>query len=358
MNVYFDESGNTGSNLSSIDQPVYVLASHNVPENIASDYLSDKFGENRRKELKYTDIVKSRNGGQRIAEIIKWIDQEGFSRRAYAADKSYMLSIKLFDIFVETGMHQSGINAYENGYNVVASNLLHAGILSALGKDGLKSFQVGFEHFLKNRDPLTHKAFWQTFDNAIVPNALKIFRDPMRKMSRFGQLVTEADYMDLPKSVLSTGPSFLIAELVSWTEQGEKHISPIHDSSTAIEAAQYVNEHLRDPGAERKWIGEKGGPGHWHPLPMDSVALLNSKESASLQIADVLAGAYAEKVRATLGYTHREEIIESLEGSGLDEVSNHMWLRGDWKPPWDDNPAGVGPVDFMHQFFVDRSNES
>ena len=56
-------------------------------------------------------------------------------------------------------MHQSGINAYENGYNVAASNLLHAGILSALGKDGLKSFQVGFEHFLKNRDPLTHKAF-------------------------------------------------------------------------------------------------------------------------------------------------------------------------------------------------------
>ena len=59
MNVYFDESGNTGSNLSSIDQPVYVLASHNIPEDLASDYLNDTFGENRRQELKYTDLSKS-----------------------------------------------------------------------------------------------------------------------------------------------------------------------------------------------------------------------------------------------------------------------------------------------------------
>jgi len=358
MNVYFDESGNTGSNLSSSDQPVYVLASHNVPEDTSSKFLCDMFGEGRRRELKYTDLSKSNNGGERIAEIIKWIDQEGFSRRAYAADKFYMLSIKLFDIFVETGMHQSGINAYENGYNVIASNLLHAGILSALGKEGLRDFHVGFEHVLKNRNELTYKAFWENLEKHIIPNALKPFREPMTEMAWFGQLVTAADYMNIPKSVLSTGPSFLISELVSWTENGVKHISPIHDLSTAIEAAQYVNEHLRDPGAERKWVGEKGGPGHWHPLPMDSVAFLNSKDSSSLQIADILAGAYAEKVRAMLGYSHREKIIAALEGSGLDNVSNHMWFRSDWKPPWADNPGGIGPVDFMHQFFIDQSKGS
>ena len=151
--LYFDESGNTGPNLMSPQQPIYTLASHDASESVAIEILKNVFGKVPERELKANRLKKSKTGQLRMIQIILALDTSGVSRRGYVADKAFCLSNKLFDTFVETGLHQAGENAYQAHNNILAGQAVHLALLLTLGREGLVQFHVGYERMVRSGDP-------------------------------------------------------------------------------------------------------------------------------------------------------------------------------------------------------------
>jgi len=63
--VAFDETGNTGDNLLDPDQPVFVLASVQLPDEDTVRVLGDPAGE-----IKFAKLKRSRVGERRILSIL------------------------------------------------------------------------------------------------------------------------------------------------------------------------------------------------------------------------------------------------------------------------------------------------
>ena len=343
MDVFFDESGNTGANLSSDSQPIYALGSHSLSEPESRNLVERIFSRIPDRELKYTRLRKSPRGQARILSIIEGIDKTKAQRRGYVADKLFVLTTKLFDVFVEPALHDDGVNVYEHGWNITATLAMHASLLDCLGRDGLVQFHANLERLLRERDTLAFEAFWRVFEVGVARPAIGRGRDVLTLMLYYGQRMTTEDYLRLP-DVLQIGPSLLVSELISWTENGSRRINPVHDESTIVTASASEIDYLRQGGPGQVRMGFEGGPNYLHPLPLGELRIEQSHNWVGLQIADILAGAYAEIARAASGYDYDATMLEGLHSTGFDIVNNNILFDPGWTSPFQGNPAGLDPI--------------
>ena len=110
--IAFDESGNTGQDLLSIAQPIFVLASVNFDEDEAKS-LCDSLKGNQAEEVHFTKLKKSRSGR---SNVLKFLDKNIISTEKIIISvyhKKYMVVTKVVDLLIETTMRKSGFNLFK-----------------------------------------------------------------------------------------------------------------------------------------------------------------------------------------------------------------------------------------------------
>lgn len=316
--LFFDESGNTGQKLIDEAQPSYSLASHAFSDSRSEQVLNEYFGDSQADELKYSSLKKSARYRDRLLDLLSGpLADELESIFVFFADKIYSLVIKFFEFTSENKMDSLQMNFYQDGYHVAVANAAYYSLAQEPGK--LASFAEAAYAILRNREvrkyPVVCSLLSRTggLKNA-PPDYLMLSRDEAK------------NYIpSIPEDALDLVPAGMLRSLEQWRARStsEETLIVHHDESTLVEKSQPFIEYLGD--GSRQHIRAKTGPklaDVQYPLKLQNIEFVRSEHSASVQLADIIAGFMNEYAQG--GYAGKpaaDEFVRGLEeAQGLHAV--------------------------------------
>lgn len=292
QNIYFDESGYTGNNLLSPDQPAFVYASVAIDSSDASQLHSEMLTRFniRSKELKGKNLIRYKRG----QEAISWLLNECSNIACIVvANKKFALAGKFFEYIFEPVLKANNSLFYAVGFHKFIANLVYILFESkdAYAEDMLDDFEM----LLRTQDPSILKRLLTPANQVIR------FSDPLSYILTFSlchrekieEEIKELSEIDgVSRWALELTTTSLFWMLSVWSERFEL-MEVFCDKSEPIDA----NRELFDTMIGRQdRIYMKLGPQPEHALTFNlagPITLLDSQQSPGIQIADVLSGSIA-----------------------------------------------------------------
>src|SRR5262245_35745628 len=111
MQLFCDESGNTGVALLDPEQPVFALASTCLDEQRASGLIAP-LARSGQTEVKYRKLKAKKRGQRDLVEFFKSPELSADNCKFTLADKKFWLVSHLVDKLIEPTLHEAGIDLY------------------------------------------------------------------------------------------------------------------------------------------------------------------------------------------------------------------------------------------------------
>lgn len=312
MHIFLDESGYTGQDLLNGDQRVFVLATLGLSEQECNELKSRHFGRVGSREIKYSSLARRPRQQRMVLRFLREVLDRHAVVKVSFADKRFVLLTKMVDLLTENAMHEDGVDLYENGANVALCNMLHFGLPQVCGDDYCDRLLHAFQNAMRFG---TWEAFTNfrriLFDpdlNAEQRDWLAWFQEPVRRWG-YGFFAEEArrDALDITLS----DAAYLMG---LWRfEHRDEPLHLIHDETSNMVSQSHVWEFFmsneRTP-FERQY---PNGMKTFFPIAAERTEFASSLEWAGLQLADVIAGAFADGGRW------------ALRGAGSDKYRDELW---------------------------------
>lgn len=338
LEVAFDESGNSGQNLLDRIQPVYTLASVARPESEVAPEVAALLDGSDFDELKFSDMRGSEPGRRLISNLFDAGLLDPAHARVVPVDKDWMVAGKMVDLLWEPQTPDS---------NAFYASGVHRRIASALQRQG--PAEAGPE-------------VWERWQRAFVA-AVRRPQDEARiaalaatlaalKVSAQGQPIgillevvpdDEASLAALiPHGDDELDPALggLVEQLHHWSQRLGKPFKVVHDDSAVVRRWQQLLERLSDQENPRRTF-DIGDIHFDFPLYGVEVGTVDSRHTAAVQLADVLAGAVMWCLREKLrGHEVPEQWREWELGRFIDFFQGaDDFLLGLVDPGQSDQPA-------------------
>lgn len=315
--VYFDESGQTGTNLFDPDQPFFALASTDLSEREAADIIARSFPGQQGPELKSANVFRRPTGRRNFLNFAKEVGTRPNSFCAAKISKRYVVVSKIVDQLVEPMLRDAGYDFYKDGYAIRFAN----------------SVGYMFEHLLQRADADRILSSYNEFARTPTAPLLRAFRSELGSV-----LANPPNGTGTFLSLIAQGAAEAAAnrDLTAFEDSNEIHVTSaiecmkfwqektggpfevIHDESTHFFKRSDMWERMTNPDLEPQifTIGDKTLR---FPIPVVSTVSAKSHENASLQVCDLIAG-FTSRVSAPGA---SEEMVrfrrEAIE-QGLGEV--------------------------------------
>ena len=290
--IYFDESGYTGNNLLSPNQPAFVYASAAIDPAYASSLHSEILSRFhiQGKELKAKNLIKSTRG----REAISWLLNECKDVACIVvANKEFSLAGKFFEYIFEPVLKTHNSWFYAIGFHNFVANLLY---MLSVAKDKRAEYILSkFETLMRTLDVDDLERLLTTSEQIIKIN------DPLGLILTFGICHIDKindEIKDLSKIegvsrwALELTTTSLFWMLSFWSERFDL-MEVYCDKSEPLD----INRPLFDTMIGRKdIIYMKLGSQPERALTYNlsgPIELIDSQQSPGIQIADVLSGSIA-----------------------------------------------------------------
>lgn len=326
MIIYLDESGYTGRDLLNRDQPIFVGASTNLNNSAAAVLVNTCFPGVRARELKHSALSRRPRGQEQLIQLLKNISPDDFA--VSVVHKEFVVIALLVDYWVEPAMRDDGINLYERGGNLAMCNALYQVLRLCLPDVDRREFFLCAQEMLRTKSLEAYKAFGRSLHTA------RQRAEPLRKM--LDPLVA-ADLGlggyehigSLPERLTDLGTVYLMDQICHWSDRTSQALEIVHDKSSALAREKHVWEAIVAPDAPPAVVGQDRRTIQF-PLRVDSIELADSRDHRQLQLADLVAGAFATHLGSrTRAETGRQAVyIQALEACGLVErvrIANAIW---------------------------------
>ncbi len=122
MHLFCDESGNTGVDLLSADQPLFSMASTNLDSERAAQLVRPLLRQGQT-EAKYTKLRGSRSGQQALLQFFASPDLTPANAKMMVVDKRYYLITHLVDKLIEPTVYEGGLDLYAGDAHVGLVNV-------------------------------------------------------------------------------------------------------------------------------------------------------------------------------------------------------------------------------------------
>lgn len=349
MDLYFDESGNTGANLLDKTQPVASLASTNLDEATCRTLLAPLLKQGQA-EAKYSKL-KGRHQGQ--AAVLTLLNNPALSRdtaKIMVADKRFYLVAQLVDKLIEPALLEAGINAYAGDMHVSMARMFHFVGPHAFPHGGWERLLAAFEGVLRRQSQEAFHAYERELRRVVLPATQGKFDHEAALI--FGSSGRTQEFMQGYESQVAFDPmpDLFVGVISQWMETFPGRFRVTHDDSKSLVQREPLIRELMTPLASRK-IGY-GWRTSELPLRIETLCFADSKLHAPLQLADVLAGAAMDLMMATLRYRPETEFHKQLRDSPL---MNFMFygivaipdFSRDNEPGTDDQSLVDGATEFL-----------
>src|SRR5262245_22648259 len=160
LTVFMDESGFTGEDLLSLEQPIFVHVSTALSDHEAAALYKKHFHGTQGVELKHKNLSKRSRGQGRIVDLVQDI-KDTKKCTVWLCHKEFTLLTYLVDWWVEPAMRQDGIDLYLDGANLGLCNMVYYCLRAFQGERYLREHLQRFQRMMILRSGKSYGDFWQ-----------------------------------------------------------------------------------------------------------------------------------------------------------------------------------------------------
>lgn len=359
--IALDEAGNTGQDLMTRDQPIFVLASVNLPDAIAVDLTTAATMPGAR-EVHFKRMRRTVWGRRLILELLRSPSINEDTTRAVRYHKRFMVTTKVVDLLVEPLIHAAGIDFYERGANLAMANLWHVAMPVFCGKRRFDRFHETFIAMVRRKSRASIEAFYTVVDEMFKRSKSGAFRaEHLGKLLMTKAIVDQLIPDDTTGALDPAHPAFF--ELGTyWTRKLDTAFEIVHDPSHLLEGQKELLELLMDTELPTQIIGYDRRTSAF-PIRASAIRFdLRSDQSPALQVADVVAGGlgYCLTQMAITGGKPDPFVRDLLEETNLGQI----YVSGVW-PTTKITPeelgteavGGINAVDHITAFIAHRREQ-
>lgn len=282
MPIYCDESGYTGVNLLTDNQPYFVYAALNIGEEEANDVVARLQRDHRLQgpELKGTNLVGSNSGKRAIREVY---DRYSEQVKMSYYHKKYALACKFFEYIFEPVLANNNQFFYRMKFQRFIANLLFEAFREATSP--AENVFLRFQDFLRGTDL---NGLFQLFLSTSYP--VPLIRDISEFTIIHRNTILEEIHSggEVDAWVLDLSGTALYDLLCKWGSTQDLQV--ICDRSGPLKEAVQSYGDLYAVGQEKKFwdpLGDGNRPLNF--TLTEPVRFMNSRESPGLQLADIFA---------------------------------------------------------------------
>ena len=234
-----------------------------------------------------------------------------------------------------------GLNFFESGANIAFCNLTYYALKATLTQEDYRGFLRRGQEMLTNQTFEAYEAFGRSL------RAARRAGPELREILDWflwadAQLGGYEHLCRLPPRSTDLGTYHLIEQVCHWRAQSNEPLKIVHDTSSALARDRTMWEAILATDAPPATVGQDRRTITF-PLGVTAVAQADSREYDQLQLADVVAGAFATYIRnrAYGNTTYRQEYVAMLDELNL--RTSNLTINWVW-PTLEVDPEELGTV--------------
>ncbi len=305
--IFMDESGYTGPDLLSLDQPIFTLASLNYTEAGCQKLLEDFFGAISATDLKHPRKSRAKEQNATI-DLLSELSKKPELIKIDIIHKEYMLVGKLVDFIIEPVISKEGFNIYSKGENNYITNGLYNRLPIIAGQTFYADLLKRFQKMMRSLDQASYDQFFLPLfeeDNqrAVAENfqeELDFYLSLIKKCHlEFGfDIIKElkqyiALKLILRDWILDVSFTSVLHMMSEWRREVSDSTTLIYDESTLMARSLPILNMLVDPTNRPATVGY-GNTKIEFPIGIQQPSLGKSENQAGIKIAGLVAGAAAK----------------------------------------------------------------
>jgi hypothetical protein len=341
---YVDESGFTGEDLLSADQPVFAHATVDLDSAEAQKIVSSIFVGINAKELKYARLRRNPRHQDRIIELVTVMANDPTRAATWAAHKEFALVTLIVDWWIEPLAHRSGLNLYKDGANLGMANMQFYCLAGFWSQGFRRRLLEYFQRMMRVRTPKAFtqcEAFVRKESAKVGPDSQEVLRYLWPSFALLGLNHVRG----LPDRVLDIALPGLIFLGHIWRGRHEGPWEVVHDQSSNMAKQKWLWDALTSPDLDSARFENPGGLQQF-PMNVVGTRFANSEDENQLQICDILAGATAAFLRNRIQQDDDQAYFERLANAGIENlIAGGLWPSKEVTPEalgmkgWDGNKA-------------------
>ncbi|MBC8786288.1 DUF3800 domain-containing protein [Pseudomonas fluorescens] len=335
--VYFDESGNTGSNLLDLNQPVFTLASC-MFSNKEAQQLIDLVDSNSPHEAHFKNLRRRKSGQDGIIRLMKskLINPKKVKINIFLKD--FMITTKIVDILVEHMMHLMGEDLYLNGRNIALSNMLYYCLPTFCDPELVLSMYKSFVVMIREQGQEHVENFYTIVEKVKDSSSSDKFKEDIDLILSTKNCIHGA-LEGIDKTSLDPSIPAFFSHCVLWGNSYPKGFHIIHDDSHSIEKERALFALFMDwtqseveLGYDRRKINL--------PIKGKSLTFSSSEQYLQLQVSDIIASSFSYWASGVSRGESQDYLFAELNKLDLDRFVGHNKI---W-PTMDVTPEDLGTI--------------
>ncbi|OYV40618.1 MAG: hypothetical protein B7Z80_04015 [Rhodospirillales bacterium 20-64-7] len=310
MDVYFDESGQTGTHLLDASQPLFTLGSTNVPEAEAAAIIARCFPRQQGDELKSRNLLRRPQGRQGYLEFAREVARTPERFIAAKIDKRFTVVSKMVDNLIEPLFSARGYDFYANDWAKRFANsasFVFDNILDRAAADGLMGL---YNDFARRPNAVTFAPLRSALEAALkhAPTGAEITLGLMAKGAELFNELQGYGAIEDSNDVHVTG---VVQCMAHWQGLSPGPFKVVHDESKHFFKRSRRWEMITNPAAAAQ-VFAIGDRTLTLPILVKETVGARSQENASLQLCDLVAGFVARGSASGKSDEDREFISQAI----------------------------------------------
>jgi hypothetical protein len=340
--IAFDETGNTGNDLITPDQPVFCLASVRANEHEIAQ-ATGLLSPVKAREWKF---CKMRRNPKQLLLLSKLLEMDWVTPanvKIFVIFKRYMAMTKLVDLIHEPSARSFGVNLYEKGAARGLANLLTLTLPVYLGNTRADRFTNLFVRLVRRRDADTLRQFHREAVSALT---YLEHRFPETVGDFFAPIIMACEQPETWMPHLSSNeldPVIPAYHTLSdaWGKTLSETFIILADESKALAQERDLLLRFADEGLREHTVGPPTR-NLTYPLKVADIVTTTSHSSRSVQIADLFAGIAGYAFTPMANQTSAEGVAQDF----LSRLAEKVWMDG-IIPSRDVTPEQLGMEDYV-----------
>ncbi|UXZ55362.1 DUF3800 domain-containing protein [Halomonas sp. 7T] len=335
--IYFDESGNTGSNLLDIDQPVFTLASC-IFSKEESEQLLNLIDSNSPHEAHFKKLRRRKSGQDSIIRLMssRMLDVKNIKINIFL--KEFMITTKIVDLLIEHMMHLMGEDLYLNGRNIALSNMLYYCLPTFCDKHIVQSMYESFVTMIREQDQESIGKFYNDVERVKSSSSDEKFKQDIDLILATKHCIDDA-LSGIDKFSLDPSIPALFSHCAQWGNAYPKGFHIIHDDSHSIEKQRLLFGQFMDWTQDEVEVGYDRRKYNL-PLKGKSLRFASSKDYSQIQVSDIIASSFSYWAAGINRGETEDYLFLELNKLDLDKFIGHNKI---W-PTMDVTPEDLGTV--------------
>lgn len=336
--LFIDECGYTGEDLFNKDQPVFILASIYLSEDICNELKNKYFSKIKANELKHSRLVKYPKQQEMIIDFPRDMSKKSDSVKFTFAHKHYVLVTKIVDLLIEPMMHEDGYDLYQDGENIAFSNMLFYLIQRLAGIPFFESMIFNFQQMMRKRTYAAYESFFRPLYETTFDKKLEYFIFPLKvNHFRYGTSILKT----IPKNSLEFAFAEAFTLVAEWSKTITGNFIVTHDASSNMAKNKKAWDKVINPDVPPKVVGYDRRKMIF-PIRVNKTDFAKSQEFAGLQLTDIMAGAMARCIIWNMqGQEQDDDYAKELAKFLPESFGGHgIWPSTDITP---DELGTIGP---------------